>query len=631
MGNRQSSGGPVPHECEREIKPGLVYLQAGKRNLLKYHKEWVETTKGEGGRADNIDMVAQTGSLRRESLSWLDWLAWMAVVACALAAIGYSSDPDEFMSAAGLAAAGGYSLGGLLLFRYGRRSSAPDGRSFALIGVGTMGGGAGMVIVGIAAEFTEVAAFGPFDLIFIGVYLVLLAALVSMPTVNLGWRSQARIVLDALVGSVSLITLLWGVAGDSIIENLSGLSPVQRAIGMTYPVLDLALLVGIMVVILRRGQFQFDVRLVALLVGFGFQASADLSFLANATSGTFNDATPNLLLYLAASTMIVLSGLVARLTPPPLEVEDRRTPIWSYAIPYAVAVLLVGFHLADVFRGSGGDLAHVIETVVIVLVMLLVIIRQSLAIHENQTKVEEERRSLIASVSHELRTPLTSLIGFLTVLDESGDVLSDDERSELSDVVLEQANYMGRMVTDIIMLARDKPQDMALVETPIAVSNLVSSVLDTLGAKAASVTVEYEEGISVRVDTDRVKQVMVNLLTNANRYGSGRAKLLLKTHFSDVIIEVHDNGSGVPKKYQQVIWERFERGGNELNAGTPGTGLGLSIVDMIVRAHYGSASYRKSELLGGACFSVTLPARVITDYEAEEPASSLPPVSVRTR
>jgi signal transduction histidine kinase len=100
------------------------------------------------------------------------------------------------------------------------------------------------------------------------------------------------------------------------------------------------------------------------------------------------------------------------------------------------------------------------------------------------------------------------------------------------------------------------------------------------------------------------------LLTNAIRYGADRTELILAADGGDLLIEVHDDGPGVPKKYQQIIWERFERGSNQLNAIAPGTGLGLAIVEMIAKAHGGSASYRDSEALGGACFSATLPQRV---------------------
>lgn len=573
-------------------------------------------------------MVAQTSPVRRESASLLDWFAGMVVVAAALAAIGYVSNRVEFEAAAGLAAAAGYATGGWLLFRYGRHTNAPDGRAFSLLGVALMLGAIGMVTVGVAAEFTEVSAFGAFDSIFIAVYLMLLLSLALMPSVNLGWRSQARIILDGLVGAISVSVLIWNLAASSIVDNVSQLAPFQRAIGLTYPILDVALLIGIMVVVLRRGQYQFDVRLLAVLIAFAFQAGADLSFLSNATPGSFQEAEPNLLLFLASATSFVVAGLLARRTPAPIENPDRPTPLWSYALPYVAGAVMVLVHLTQsVVEHAGTALFEIAATTV----MVLVIVRQSIAIQENRTKVEHERRALIASVSHELRTPLTSMIGFLTVLNEGGDSLSDTERTELADVVLDQANYMGRMVTDIVMLARDTPDEITLSESVVSVSALVSSVLDTLGTKSAEIEVTYDPDAWVRVDTDRVKQIIVNLLTNGIRYGSGRTKLVLDTARSDFGIEVHDNGPGVPKKYQQVIWERFERGSNEFNAVIPGTGLGLSIVDMIVKAHKGTVTYRTSELVGGACFAVKLPTRVIAGASTEPSVSSAwQPASARS-
>jgi signal transduction histidine kinase len=261
-------------------------------------------------------------------------------------------------------------------------------------------------------------------------------------------------------------------------------------------------------------------------------------------------------------------------------------------------------------------------------VLLLVIARQSLAIYDNRTKVEAERRSLIASVSHELRTPLTSLIGFLTVMQEAGDELPEEERAELSEVVLEQANYMGRMVTDIVLLARDTPEKMTLIETETPIRTVLSSVLDTLGRGAERVDTRIDPDIHLVIDIDRVRQLSVNLLQNALRYGAERCEFHLRAHEAALIIEVHDNGPGVPKKYQQTIWERFERGSNQLNSTVPGTGLGLAIVDMIAKAHGGSAAYRESELLGGACFSVTLPGRVISPVK---PADDVAPVKLASR
>jgi len=76
------------------------------------------------------------------------------------------------------------------------------------------------------------------------------------------------------------------------------------------------------------------------------------------------------------------------------------------------------------------------------------------------------------------------------------------------------------------------------------------------------------------------------------------------------VLEIHDDGPGVPRRHEVRVWERFERGPNRLNAAVPGSGIGLAIVEAIAKSHGGSAEYRLSDELGGACFSVTLPGRV---------------------
>jgi signal transduction histidine kinase len=573
--------------------------------------------------------MAQT-LLRRQRLSRSEIVTVGLLPLACLAGGLYAYDNVRFIAVAAIVAAAGFFSGGRLLVRYGRTSRNDDRHAFLFIGVGLQIAGVWMIATGLIAEVIEVGAFGPLDFGFFLAYGLFLTGLVRFPTVSLGWRSQVRIVLDGLVGAVSIATIVWIVSQVALLDALDSLSPIQRAIGLTYPILDGAILIGAMVMILRRGQYRFDLRIFALIAAFALQTWADLNFLTSSATGLLNDASPNMLIYLGSSMAIMVTGLLVTRAPSPVEVADRRTPVWSYAIPYFLGFSIVVLHLLEVF--SPVESAGVLLDVATVVVMILVIARQTLAIHENRTKVERERRSLIASVSHELRTPLTSMIGFLTVLKETGDELPPEEREELSEVVLEQANYMGRMVTDIILLARDTPEKMALIESVYPIQELVSSVLDTLGTKAGMIEVRMDPSLEIRVDLDRVRQLASNLLTNAIRYGADRSELRIEANGRDLVIEVHDNGPGVPKKYQQVIWERFERGNNQLNSMVPGTGLGLAIVDMIAKAHGGTASYRDSEDLGGACFSVTLPQRVLVSPEtapvpvrrASQPASVQP-------
>jgi two-component system sensor histidine kinase RstB len=79
----------------------------------------------------------------------------------------------------------------------------------------------------------------------------------------------------------------------------------------------------------------------------------------------------------------------------------------------------------------------------------------------------------------------------------------------------------------------------------------------------------------------------------------------------DLVLEVHDNGKGVPTRHETAIWERFERGAHRLNAVTPGMGIGLAIVQAVAETHGGRAEYQRSKLLGGACFSLIIPGCVV--------------------
>ena len=110
---------------------------------------------------------------------------------------------------------------------------------------------------------------------------------------------------------------------------------------------------------------------------------------------------------------------------------------------------------------------------------------------------------------------------------------------------------------------------------------------------------------------------MVNLLLNAHRYGNEGILVAAHQSQSATTIEIHDDGPGVPVKYRNVIWERFERGARRLDAATPGPGLGLPIVASLVRAHGGTVKYQPSKPLGGACFTITLPTHTPDRLDAD--------------
>jgi signal transduction histidine kinase len=178
------------------------------------------------------------------------------------------------------------------------------------------------------------------------------------------------------------------------------------------------------------------------------------------------------------------------------------------------------------------------------------------------------------------------------------------------DVVVEQTMYLERIVQDLLLLAHDEPTQMTLHAAEWRIEPLVENAILSSQIGRINVATEIESGLIAFVDADRLQQILVNLLTNAGRYGGDSCLVVARGIQGHLVVEVHDAGPGVPKKYELTIWDRFERGPNRYNAAVPGTGIGLAMVKSIAIAHGGRASYRRSDRLGGACFIVEFPGRV---------------------
>jgi signal transduction histidine kinase len=145
---------------------------------------------------------------------------------------------------------------------------------------------------------------------------------------------------------------------------------------------------------------------------------------------------------------------------------------------------------------------------------------------------------------------------------------------------------------------------------------ILYSVLHDIAPGDVLIEKDLDVEVLVRADPDRLRQALSNLVSNAIRYGADRCLIVGRVRGDDLVFEIHDNGDGVPTRYEAMIWQQFERGAHRLDAVTPGLGIGLSIVQAIAESHGGTAQYRVSERLGGACFFITLPGCVVTDVAA---------------
>jgi signal transduction histidine kinase len=547
----------------------------------------------------------------RVRIPWYAFVAFIAIaVGIPLAILG---DADTRTTAATVGIFAGNAAAGFVFIRKAQQAEARERRSWTLVGIGFMLAAMGIVVVVIQFTLTgDADTYGPIDLFFLAGYVFIFLGFALLPHTAGHQLERGRIGIDGLIGAVSIAVLSW-VLLNEVVGGLAE-SPVwERVIGSLYPFVDVAIVVIMMIVILRRSSYRFDPRLVLFSAAVVLQAIGDVSLLISGVGSSFADAEPLFLVFLLAAAGFLTTALIVDIEPAPREYADRRTPLWSVLAPYsAAAVMLVvlGARLADSHIDTG-DGVLLVSTL---LVAILVIFRQALAIRENRVLVEQHRTDLVTSISHELRTPLTAMVGFLSIL-HYNEVSGPGERAELIGVVNHQAKYLERIVQDLLLLADEDPSRMALTMGAVDVRGTIEHALNATVINHDRVTVEAPMGMIAHVDPERLEQVLVNLITNADRYGGDRCLVRAFARGGTLILEVHDTGTGVPKKHELVIWDRFERGPNRYNASTPGTGIGLAVVRAIAEAHGGKVGYRRSEELGGGCFWIELPGRVDTDRE----------------
>jgi len=156
-------------------------------------------------------------------------------------------------------------------------------------------------------------------------------------------------------------------------------------------------------------------------------------------------------------------------------------------------------------------------------------------------------------------------------------------------IISTQTKHLSRIVGDLVEVTRDKLQTTAISRNTIGVAALVDSATGMLtnGASTANITTHIPAGLTLTGDGDPLRQVLVNYLTNAGRYGNGQVQVqvhAMRSTSGDTIVEVHDNGPGIPKKCEVTIWDRFERGAQTYMSQVQGSGLGLAIARQLVAA-----------------------------------------------
>ena len=223
------------------------------------------------------------------------------------------------------------------------------------------------------------------------------------------------------------------------------------------------------------------------------------------------------------------------------------------------------------------------------------------------TEISEQKDAFLSQISHELRTPMTSIRSFSEILRESE--IHPNDRSKYAGIIHSEAVRLTRLLDDLLDLSVLENGQVELHQSSGQLSDLISRAIDASGVPQSALNiarVEADSDVTLSTDLDRLAQVFINLITNAAKYCDAdepKLKIVSRRIRGGHVVDFIDNGSGVPRAKQAMIFEKFARVSDQSTAG--GAGLGLAICREIMSRLGGGITYLPGQ--GGAAFRVTLP------------------------
>lgn len=232
-------------------------------------------------------------------------------------------------------------------------------------------------------------------------------------------------------------------------------------------------------------------------------------------------------------------------------------------------------------------------------------------------RLERMRSEFVANVSHELKTPVASVKGFAETL-LAGAVNDRETANSFLQIIYDESERINRIIGDLLELSKIESKREPLHFSPVDLEQMIEQTVQVMNAEARKkkieVTSEVAPGLFIEADEDRLRQIIVNLLSNGVSYTpeGGSVRIEAQSLEEDsgepdkVRITISDTGMGIPKKDLPRIFERFYRVDKARSRSSGGTGLGLSIVKHLTELHHGSIRV-ESEVGVGSVFIIELP------------------------
>ncbi|MBW2514744.1 MAG: HAMP domain-containing histidine kinase, partial [Deltaproteobacteria bacterium] len=233
--------------------------------------------------------------------------------------------------------------------------------------------------------------------------------------------------------------------------------------------------------------------------------------------------------------------------------------------------------------------------------------------NERLTELDKLKDDFISTVTHELKTPLTSVRSLTEILHDNP-TLSLDQRNSFLGIIVKETERLSRLITQVLDFQKIEAGIADWDFTTIEITDIIADALAASAQLIRDHHIHLDQDLTpvpnlIRGDRDRLMQVMMNLISNAIKFcdrKNGRIKIKLSLEKGHVRVDVEDNGIGIHKKEQEIIFEKFRQAKTESKGRPAGTGLGLTITKQIVEFHHGRI-WVKSKPGKGTVFSFTLP------------------------
>lgn len=237
---------------------------------------------------------------------------------------------------------------------------------------------------------------------------------------------------------------------------------------------------------------------------------------------------------------------------------------------------------------------------------------------ERLKAIDQLKTEFVASISHELKTPLAAIKAYAETILMSIEMLDQQTLNEFVQIIYKESQHLESILEELLDFSKLEQRTLVLEKSTFDLTGLVREVMRSLEELAKTKQVRLElltkEPVLIRADQRRMRQVITNLLNNSIKYSKEDAqdkyvRVRIERKNENVLLEVSDNGIGIPKEYHQKMFERFFRVGSVMDYRTEGAGLGLTIAKEIVELH-GGRIWLESEPNVGTTVFIEIPAGV---------------------